>query len=58
MPKILDVTLWCRKLTTKSIEHLVHEAVLFDPELFQLGDFSQELVQFMMAYLTKLPSGG
>ncbi len=46
------------KIVTKSIKYLVREAVLFEPELFQLGDFSQELVQFMMAYLTKLPSGG
>jgi len=43
------------KIITKSIEHLVHEAVLFEPELFQLGDFCAELNHFIMAYLTKSP---
>ena len=42
------------KMITKTIEHLVHEAVLFEPELFQLGDFSEELVHFIMAYITTL----
>ncbi len=40
------------KMITKTVEHLAHEAVLFEPELFQIGDFSEELVLFIMAYLT------
>jgi len=40
------------KMITKTIEHLVHEAVLFEPELFEIGNFSEELVIFVMAYLT------
>ncbi len=39
------------KMITKTIEHLAHEAVLFEPELFKIGDFSEELVLFIMSYL-------
>jgi len=40
------------KMISKTVEHLAHEAVLFEPELFEIGDFSEELVAFVMAYLT------
>ena len=44
------------KMVSKTVEHLVHETVLFEPELLEIGDFSQELVHFIMAYLTQSPS--
>ncbi|QBG35440.1 TetR/AcrR family transcriptional regulator [Litorilituus sediminis] len=44
------------KMVSKTVEHLVHEAVLFEPELLEIADFSQELVHFIMAYLTQSPS--
>ena len=40
------------KMITKTVEHLAHEAVLFEPELFEIGDFSEELVLFILSYLT------
>jgi len=40
------------RLINKTVEHLAHEAVLFEPELLAAENFSEELVRFITAYLT------